>query len=115
MEENKKKFNFGSKSKMYKPPSFGQKEMDDGLKKALSSKPEIKPLNISGQQRKQEKPMYSPMTMKKPEPQHPQELEQEPYWSAGQWEEWAYELFKNYPDTHEYLPDWFLEAMEAEK
>jgi hypothetical protein len=104
MEEKKKKFNFGTK--LYKPPTFGKKEMDEGLQKALSSerKTEIRPINISGQQRKTEISTFE--SKKKEEP--------EPYWTAEQWEEWAYQLYKNYPDTHEYLPDWFLEAMEEE-
>ena len=108
MEEKKKKFNFGT----YKPPMFGKKEMDEGLKRAMSSqskKTEIKPLNISGQQRKPKLSTYQP----KPKPE-PKKEEPKPYWSAGQWEEWAYGLYQNYPDTHEYLPDWFLEAMEEE-
>lgn len=104
MEEKKKKFSFGT----YKPPILGKKEMDDGLKRALKGTGQtLKPLNISGQQRKPEKSTF----MQEPK----EEKEDEPYWSAEQWEEWAYNLYKNYAETHEYLPDWFLEAMEDEE
>jgi len=106
MEEKKKKFDFSS---TYKPKIYGKKEMDEGLKKAFGSikkgDQQIKPINISGQQKKVQLSTYKPKEKKEPEP----------YWSSEQWEDWAYQLYKNYPDTHEYLPDWFLEAMEEEK
>jgi len=93
------------------------------MKRAFQSKREIKPLNITGQQRKPETPKFD-IGMKKQDisltavpntlsPEKPKS-EPQPYWSAEQWEEWAYQLYKNYPDTHEYLPDWFLEAMEED-
>jgi len=114
MEEKKKKFNFNTgtyKPNIYKPKMFGKQDMDDGLKKALGEKQELKPLNISGQQRKAEvKQVKFDIGSKKEE----KKAEPEAYWTTQQWEEWAYQLYKNYPDTHEYLPDWFLEAMEEE-
>ena len=111
--EKKKKYNFGT---LYKPKIMSQSTIDDGLKKAfgsmkgkeqgsISMQP-VKPLNISGQQRKPEKSMFNP------QPKEPEE--DEPYWSVEQWEEWAYNLYKNYAETHDFLPDWFLEAMEEE-
>ena len=40
----------------------------------------------------------------------------EPYWSAEQWEEWAYDLMTNYADQSmlpkEMMPDWFIQAVE---
>jgi len=107
--DKKKKFNFGT----YKPKTMDKNSIDEGLKKAFSgarSSSELKPINISGQQRKPMKGFeYGNASPKKSE-----EKEEEPYWTAEQWEEWAYELYQNYPDTHEYLPDWFLEAVEEE-
>jgi len=38
--------------------------------------------------------------------------EEEPYWSAGKWEEWAVQLYEEIPDARKYLPKWFLEAYE---
>lgn len=40
----------------------------------------------------------------------------EPYWSAEQWEEWAYELMTTYTDQSmlpkEMMPEWFVQAVE---
>ena len=41
---------------------------------------------------------------------------EEPYWSAEQWEEWAYELMTTYTDQSmlpkEMMPEWFVQAVE---
>lgn len=44
--------------------------------------------------------------------QQPEEPEEQPYWSAQDWETWALELYENYPDTHQFLPEWFVEAVK---
>jgi hypothetical protein len=38
--------------------------------------------------------------------------EEEPYWTAGEWELWAANLYKDIPEARKYLPKWFLEAYE---
>lgn len=39
-------------------------------------------------------------------------LEQSPYWSALNWERWAYQLYHDIPESQKYLPKWFLQAVE---
>lgn len=38
--------------------------------------------------------------------------DEEPYWSAADWEEWAVQLYEELPQARKYLPKWFLEAYE---
>ena len=112
-EKPKRKFNFGN---MYTPPSMDNESIDRGLKKAFGTNKkgaDLKPMNLSGKQRTPEKSMYQQKPLKLTPEKQP-EPEDEPYWSAEQWEQWAIQLYDNYPDTHEYLPDWFLQAMEDE-
>jgi len=53
---------------------------------------------------------------KKPEPApEPQPQEEEPYWSAVEWEEWAHQLYTTYSDTRQFLPQWFIEAVEQQE
>jgi len=41
--------------------------------------------------------------------------EEKPYWTAKQWEEWAENEFINNEDAVNFLPEWFIEAMEEEE
>lgn len=38
--------------------------------------------------------------------------EEENYWSADKWEEWAYQIYEEYPDMRKYLPEWFNKEMK---
>lgn len=43
----------------------------------------------------------------------------EPYWSAEQWEEWAYKLYIDFGDKKmtpaDMLPEWFINAVEEDE
>ena len=82
----------------YKPRVMTQKDMNEGLKKAFQ-----------GMKREQGQQQPRPL-IKTPQPQP--EPQQEPYWSAQQWEEWALELYNNYAEYREILPMWFLQAIQ---
>ena len=116
--ENKKNF--------YKPKVMSQKDIDESLKSAFKSSTTQKKITLSTTPSN----IYRPPTMKpqqeqypsprfgqpqkslykQPEPQPKQE--EEPYWSAQEWETWALQLYQNFEDARQYLPDWFLEAVE---
>jgi hypothetical protein len=137
--EPKKKF----KPTTYRPQVQSQKDIDEGLKKAFASvrqgrtqqKPLFKPQSFS-QQRKPiskagapQKPIswqpqqagwkpfqQKPLTREEPESEQEEQVEEEaPYWSGEDWETWAYDLYVNYPEFREILPEWFIEAIEEEE
>ena len=64
--------------------------------------------NPQPQQSLQPQPMYQPPKFGQDEPVD----EDEPFWDGAQWEEWALMMYDNYPDTHKYLPDWFVKAVQ---
>ena len=116
MEKNKK-----FKPVMYKPKVHTQEQMQAGLRRAFQgAKQSSKQVSFKPQQRKQipksGQPKF-PMTQswepyrttKEPEQEYEDE---EPYWTAEQWEEWALDLYANYPEFREILPEWFVEAAE---
>jgi len=48
-----------------------------------------------------------------PQTRRPEPEEEEPYWSAEDWEEWAEDQYLNNPDA--VLPAWFVAYMEEEE
>jgi len=40
--------------------------------------------------------------------------QEEKYWTAEQWEDWAREQYNNNEDAVDFLPEWFIEQMEEE-
>lgn len=103
----------------------GLKRAFSGMKGGQSTKPQKQPQKQEGmfnpmnvEQKKsskinipnywgggeQKKFSFSPQQQK-------EEPEEQPYWSAQDWESWALELYENYPDTHKFLPEWFIEAV----
>ena len=34
-------------------------------------------------------------------------------WTDVQWEQWAQDIYKHYPEARQYLPDWFNREMES--
>jgi hypothetical protein len=36
-------------------------------------------------------------------------------WSEAQWEQWATDIYMNYPQVAQYLPDWFLAKMQKKQ
>lgn len=35
-------------------------------------------------------------------------------WSNDDWENWAFQIYQEYPEMKKYLPDWFIEEVEKE-
>lgn len=68
-----------------------------------------KPLALAKPQQQPQRPMMQPLQQ-----QQPQQEEEEAYWSAEDWEEWAIALYNQYPDYRAVLPDWFIEAMQEQ-
>lgn len=129
------------KRKMYKPKQVGQDDISRGmsnLKKDMKSNRTMrqqKPLTQTPRKQNQQQPLFAP-------PNSPQfhvpnywqgeeqqgtrqttldeyglkdENANEPYWSAEQWEEWAYDLMSSIDDKltpREMLPEWFVTAVD---
>lgn len=106
---------------VFKPMSVKpvtQEDIDAGLKKMFKDANRQKDQKISlgdkpfgqkpfGPQQKQQ-----PKLTFEPTPPEPEPKEDEPYWSAEEWERWAYDMYSKYPDTRQFLPSWFIEAVE---
>lgn len=54
------------------------------------------------------------MSDQKLSPPREEEQEEELQWSGEEWENWAFQIYENYPDMKQYLPDWFVEEVENE-
>jgi len=118
-----KKAGFG-----FKPPTRPQTQadIDAGLKRAFSGARRQRQENVSfgqsfdkkpfgqnpfgSQQQRQQQPKLS---FEVPQPE-PEPEEDEPYWSGEDWEKWAYDMYTKYPDTKQFLPQWFVEAVESD-
>ena len=125
-EENPKKK--GYNPGMYKPKLISQKDMQESMKGAMKKRPEQQTFKSRPLFRQTEKypqprepPYYKPMQRqttleehrREPEPKPEREPEEEPYWSPEEWESWAMEIYKQYPEIRQFLPDWFIQAMEG--
>ena len=131
----KRKF---KKEEAYKPMAQSQADIDKGLHAAFKGKQQqqpqqrglfapqeqqqqqqkfnmpnywgAKPLALAPQQQQQQpRGMFAPK-----QPQQPPQQEEEAYWSAEDWEEWAIALYNQFPDYRAILPDWFIEAMQEQ-
>jgi len=84
-----------------KPDEYGMNFPDTwGVKKQ-------KPLMATGQ-----KPFM--VTGQKPLEDRRDEEREEEVWSSDDWENWAFQIYKEYPEMKKYLPDWFIEEVEKE-
>ena len=124
---------------VYKPKVTTQEDMQKGFSRAMSGVGKQPGIGIGPQQKIDVRPLSQrqPPSQRQPEqypsprvgkPQvpdywHPQppaaapapEAEaEEPYWSAEEWESWAFQLYHHYSDTRQFLPEWFIEAVESE-
>jgi hypothetical protein len=95
----------------YKPKYVTKQDINSGLQKMFTEQ--------KGEQQERRTQPFSfkqepkkPKLSFEPEPEPEVEEEEKPYWSATEWEQWAYQIYKKYPQTKEFLPDWFLEAVE---
>ena len=73
----------------------------------------VQPLNLP-------KPQQQPQQIQQPqqaqlEDFQQEESEEEPYWSAEEWEQWAYEIATVNPEAQQYLPPWFMQALKEEE
>lgn len=114
-EERGRKPKFGStyRPTMYKPKIYSQNDLKRGMGSLRREQPQREQYpNIH---RNVQKPLFQtrlpePQTQPEPEP----EPEEEPYWEAEEWEDWAYQIYLNYPEVRQFLPDWFIKALEEE-
>jgi hypothetical protein len=133
--ETPTKYNNYRKSMCYKPKMHTMADMQENVKRAMvprktislrggSVAPEYMRKNVWNQKESQRKyiapiPFFeTPLSAKKPEQPKPEEQpkqeteKKEPFWDGVGWEEWAYQIYDNYPEMRKYLPEWFIEAME---
>jgi hypothetical protein len=128
--KEKKKINIPDKNVNYKPKLMTMSDMQGSLRKAFKDQKPIqnRPLTqdkgssfsvANPWQNPKTKPLYKPgnafkIPISQPEipTQEEQQTEEKPYWSAAQWEEWAFQIYDNYPDMRRYLPEWFIQATE---
>ena len=114
MKIKRKEKQFGNFGATYKPKTTSKKDMDEGLKALFQQSKQQPAQKISFGQKpvdfsatKQPKLTFEPEPIPEPEP------EDGPYWSSEEWERWAYDMYSKYPDTRQFLPDWFIEAVEG--
>lgn len=94
----------------YSPKYVTKQDINSGLQKMFQDQKK-------GQQDRKNQPFSFKQEPRKPklsfEPEpEPEPEEEQPYWSATEWEQWAYQMYTKYPQTREFLPDWFLDAVE---
>jgi len=99
--------------------TVSQKDIDDSLKELFSKSKQ--PSKTFGQPIKTFKPegrtipkIGQPITPIRPVKEEPEPKEEEPYWDALEWEEWAVGIYKSYPEMRKYLPTWIIDAIESE-
>ena len=61
--------------------------------------------------KKQQPLMAGSQTIK---PLEDRRKEEESCWSNDDWENWAFQIYKEYPEMKKYLPDWFIKEIEKE-
>ena len=132
-KEDEQKFGFNPKKfGTYSPKPVTKEDINSGLKKMFTDtgKQQNKGFKFGGEQKnkgftfggEQKNKNFSfggpqkfdkqPQLSFKPEIKHePEPEEDEPYWSGEEWEQWAYQIFTKYPDTQQFLPEWFVKAI----
>jgi len=120
---------------MYKPKVMTQQDIDNSLKNAFSGqrrqqdKPKFnppqmgqmyRPPTMKAKQQFQPKEQYPEPRARQPQPsmyrppqrQEPEPQQEQPYWSGQDWEQWALDLYNSFEDARQFLPQWFIEAIE---
>jgi len=122
---------------VYKPKVLTQKELDEGLKDLFKKQKDggpqkfsLTPKPLREQTKKSPTSMHKPMYNPKPfslkptplreltkpmEPEPKEEEEEQPYWSAHEWEQYFLDMYHQYPDVRQYLPEWFVDAIEEDE
>lgn len=120
---------------LYKPKIMTQEDLQKGFSQSMQGmkhqpgvgpqpKIDVKPISqqmIPQRQEQYGNPRFGkqqvPNYWQQPQQQQPPQKQEidEPYWSAEEWESWAFQLYHHYPDTRRFLPEWFIEAIEAEQ
>jgi len=115
-EEKRKKPSFGNyRPHMYKPKVYKEKDLKLSMDRSVSKqnnqeRPQRQFGSYPTLSKTPQKPLFRQTRLPEPEP----EPEEEPYWEAGEWEDWAYQIYLNYPEVRQFLPDWFVKALEEE-
>ena len=73
-------------------------------------RPQGKPFGQLGAQPQQRQPSFTPYRAGPPRLQ-PKPEEDQHYWTAQQWEDWAINEYENNPDAQ--LPAWFIDSIEG--
>lgn len=112
--------------KLHKPRVMTQKDIDESLRAAFKGKQSqqqgfsLKPKPLRQQEQYQQPRGQKPQgwtpyrAQQQQQTAKPQPQQEEPYWNGQEWETWALQLYKSFPDSRQFLPDWFIEAVEAE-
>ena len=112
---------------MYKPKLMTQEDMKQGLSGAterIRQQRMTTPQKIDVRQSQQygnprfgqpQIPNYWAPQQQTQQPPQQQNDDNEPYWTAEEWESWAYQLYHQYPDTQKFLPEWFIQAVNQEE
>lgn len=98
-EQKKKRLVF---NRPYNPKPFTQEDMKRGFGGPKDNRQRFRGFGIPQQRQQPQRPEKQPQ-------------EEEPYWSAQQWEEWATGIYNNSPELREFLPAWIIEAMEPQE
>ena len=116
------------KEKGHKPKMFTQADMEGGLKAALSKRPEQQSFSMKPIVKNPEKKFsfggapsmktgapkpWAPYKAT-PKPEEKPEPEEQPNWTAGEWEDWAVKLYESFPEAHKFLPKWVLDSIKDE-
>lgn len=83
------------------------------MKKTIQTRLDRFGLSMNRKQMEKEQGIRSALNRIKEAEEKTQDQE-EPYWSAGKWEDWAMRIYDDIPDARKYLPRWFIEAYEEE-
>ena len=131
-ESERKSYSERREALFYKPKFFTNDDMQSSIKRAMKEKVGVSiRRNVSSPnytvknvwKKLDSRPIYTApikliKTETKPEEPKPEEKpkveeeKKEPFWDGVGWEEWAYQIYDNYPEMRKYLPEWFITAME---
>jgi len=102
----------------YNPKKVTQNDINEGLNKLFEDSRKNQSqqsMSFNNQFAKpsfqQKKPQQPKLSFTPPQPE-PEPEEDAPYWSGEDWEQWAYDMYTQFPATRQFLPQWFIQALE---